>query len=181
MNEIWKQILGFDGFYFVSNLGRIKSFKILNTQNKNKIGIIKKQRNNKGYKIISVKFNKVKISLKVHRLVAMAFIPNPENKSQINHKDGNKSNNNVNNLEWATGSENVKHAFNTGLKEQYFGSEHYMSKCILQFDKSGIFLKKWDCMSDACRVYNIKLQSLSSCVSGKSKTCGGYKWQYKTA
>lgn len=178
MKEIWEAIPGYDGNYLASNKGRVKSvYRVLGNG-----GIqpeaIKKQRNSKGYNVVSIKYNNIKKTLKVHRLVALSFIPNPDKKPQINHINGIKKDNRVENLEWSTGSENVQHAFDIGLNKQYTGSDHYMAVKVNQFTKDGIFVKTWGCISDACRRYNIKIQSLSSCLVCKSKTSGGFKWQY---
>jgi hypothetical protein len=103
-NEIWKDIIGYEGFYKVSNLGRIQ---------RNNKSIIKPEKTNRGYlRVILSKNSNIK-KKSVHRLVAMGFIPNPENKPQVNHIDSDKENNNKNNLEWCTGSENMKHWANT--------------------------------------------------------------------
>ena len=106
--EIWKEIEGFDGKLLVSNRGRIKSELRNGT-------ILKSQVDAKGYHRVRVTVNRVKRTLKVHREVAKAFIPNPRGLPQVNHIDGNKSNNSVDNLEWVTPSENTRHAVGTGL------------------------------------------------------------------
>jgi|694.fasta_scaffold133323_7 hypothetical protein len=112
--EEWKIVAECNGRYYVSNYGRVKSFMYFREKFLNG-GIV-----GRGYrKVILVdKLNKPK-QFYVHRLVALAFIPNPENKSSVNHKDGNKLNNNVDNLEWMTQQENVQHAWDTGLNESH--------------------------------------------------------------
>ena len=114
MEEIWKDIEGYEGLYKVSNLGRIYSSY---GQNKEtcKLPILRGSISSHGYRIVGLTKNKHVKSFFIHRLVAKAFIPNPENKPDINHIDGNKENNNINNLEWCTKSENTKHAHVTGL------------------------------------------------------------------
>lgn len=105
--EEWKQVIGYEGLYEVSNTGKVKNAQ---TGREIAIGYVN------GYKRVNLwKNNKYKTK-RIHRLVAEAFIPNPENKRTVNHKDGDKLNNNVNNLEWATHSENNKHAYNSGFK-----------------------------------------------------------------
>lgn len=111
-NEIWKDVIGYKGLYKISNFGRVRSF-VLGGNN----GCILLQSTHKqGYKRIRLSDGNSSLSYLVHRLVAIAFIPNPDNKETVNHLDGNKANNSVENLEWATQSENNKHAFRTGLK-----------------------------------------------------------------
>lgn len=132
MIEIWKDIKDFEGIYQVSTFGRIKrlSRKTINEgllgKNKElqlKEKILKPSTITKGYKGITLTKDKKRYPKKVHRLVAEAFIPNPNNKPQINHIDCNKSNNNVNNLEWCTNSENQKHAFKNGLNSSKKANE----------------------------------------------------------
>lgn len=122
--EIWKDIKGFEGAYQISNFGNVKSLpRVVNKIYVGKVRqyqqkeLIRKQRLiGHGYLYVGLNSNSSQSNILVHRLVAWHFIPNPENKPTVNHKDGNKLNNHVNNLEWATHSENAKHAFDTGLK-----------------------------------------------------------------
>lgn len=136
--EVWKDIKGYEGYYQVSNLGGVKSVdRIITTEN----GVIQKYKEKKlslgdsgrGYKVITLNKNGKRKRFKVHRLVAIAFLANPENKPQVNHIDGIRDNNKIENLEWVTGSENVQHAFDNGLKKSSKGQSHGMS--ILTEDK----------------------------------------------
>lgn len=116
MKEIWKPLKDYEGRYEVSNLGNIRS---LNYHLTGKMQLLKQQKNKDGYLYVSVpkEYNKRRQIL-IHRAVAMAFIENPLNKPEVNHKDGNKQNNNSDNLEWVTMQENQRHAWTNGLKEK---------------------------------------------------------------
>ncbi len=182
MKEIWKDIKGYEGLYQVSNLGRVKSLKRLaNDRNgfRNVSEKIKNLRtNNRGYSIINLSKNGERKTYKVHRLVAQAFIPNLSNKPQLNHKDGNKQNNRVNNLEWCTISENQKHAYNKNLRNVQKRGNNGNSKPVNQYDLNGNFIKRWDCITDACEMLNIQQSGISSCCIGIYKTSHGYIWKY---
>ena len=115
MTEIWKPIDGTNGMYEVSNTGKVKSNNYLGN------GVVRELAlsfDPKGYLRVSLYFGEKRKTQKVHRLVAQAFIPNPDGKPEVNHKDGNKANNHVGNLEWSTPKENVIHAYRSGLKEK---------------------------------------------------------------
>lgn len=113
IQEQWKPIEGYDGDYLVSNLGRVRSLKC----HKDRIMPLTKQR--KGYYYVSLYRHNQSKCCRVHRLVALAFVPNPYNLQEINHIDGDKANNRADNLEWSTRSHNVKHSFDTGLKQPH--------------------------------------------------------------
>ena len=118
--EIWKDVVGYEGLYQVSNLGRVKSVDRYKDNHgtkqlvKEKIKTTRKDK--QGYLLLDLYKNNKKKTVRVHRLVAMAFIPNPQNKETVNHIDGNKENNTVENLEWATQKEQNEHIYATGLK-----------------------------------------------------------------
>lgn len=120
VGEIWRDIAVFNGDYQESNYGRTKSFK------HGKVKILKPSVSRNGYLYINLKSNGVHKRCLIHRLVAILFIPNPDNKPQVNHIDGNKQNNRVDNLEWVTGSENITHAYELGLQKS--GEQHHKSK-----------------------------------------------------
>lgn len=118
--ELWKDVVGYESYYEVSNLGRVRSKERVLPHNINKGNYVKKSKVlstqiRKGYVFVCVCVNGIRKALPVHRVVAKAFLPNPENKAQVNHIDGDKTNNKLENLEWATAKENVDHAVRTGL------------------------------------------------------------------
>lgn len=130
-NEIWKDVVGYEGFYLVSNLGRLKTVtRKVNHKHSGTITktekLLSKNISNSGYEMKCLYKNSSTKSVLVHRLVAEAFIPNPENKPQVNHINGIKSDNRVENLEWNTRSENMRHSYAKGLSK--CGIKHYKAK-----------------------------------------------------
>lgn len=123
------------------------------------------------YSYVCLCVNNKRKSKRVHRLVAEAFIPNPENKSEVNHIDGNKQNNRVDNLEWVTGSENIQHGYRMNLCKAN-------KKRVLQYDLQGKFIKEWESTMQIQRQLNYNNSCICYCCLGKKKTAYGYKWQY---
>lgn len=116
--ETWRDVVGYEGLYQVSDTGRVRSIDRMTTGNRNRLikgKVLRQWSNGFGYLIVALSKNGADKTLRVHRLVAQAFIDNPSEKPYINHKDGNPKNNRVDNLEWCTQAENVKHAYDTGL------------------------------------------------------------------
>ena len=130
--EIWKDIEGYEGHYQVSNLGRIMSIERLTTSKSEKKprkfgGIYLKYQDNDGYKMVSLCKNSIQKYMSVHRIVGKAFIPNPNNCPDINHKNLNKSDNRVENLEWVTEKQNIQHAIANGRINHIFGENNHKS------------------------------------------------------
>ena len=125
-----------------------------------------------GYRQINICVNGKPKKIKVHKLVAMAFIPNPENKKQVNHKNGNKSDNRVGNLEWATPSENIRHAFRTGLCKS--------EKPILQYDSNMNLIREYRSIHAAEYEGGFNYRDVHKVLKGKCRKHGGYIWKYKT-
>lgn len=188
MEEIWKNIKGYEGLYQVSNFGRIKSLPRNGTVQV--IKILNPCKDTYGYLRIKLsKNNKVK-KYQVHRLVAQAFIPNPGNKPQVNHIDGIKTNNIATNLEWVTAKENITHAYKIGLttseraiknlgKYSTKGKENPKAKEVIQYDIKGNFIKIWGSINEIQRELNYLSQDICKCCQKKYKQAYGYIWEYK--
>ena len=168
--EIWKDIKDYEGCYQISNLGNIKS---LIRKNNKKEKLLKVQISTCGYyKILLYKNNKSK-HFKVHRLIAIHFIPNIYNKEQINHIDGNKLNNNINNLEWVTPKENMQHAVRTGLKDKGIISSTKLKSIPITLYKDGIEFT-FSSRNEAARSLGLNKGNLSLFCKGVLKYMKGY-------
>lgn len=173
MQEIWKNITDYND-YQVSNLARIKS-KFGKPMSLNP--------DSKGYLKVNLWKNSKRKTLRVHRLMAIEFISNPNNLPFINHKDGNKLNNDLSNLEWCTQSHNAKHSFNELGNNNFknycsFGLDNIKSKKVYQYTKNGILIKAHNGVREAGRDTGINSQSISKTALGIRKSAGGYIWAY---
>lgn len=179
MKEIWKDVVGFEGRYMVSNLGNVKSCRYFGHEGEH---LMKLSKHHSGYLVVTLGKRPERKQPTVHSLVAKAFIPNPHNLPAINHIDGDKANNNVTNLEWVTYKENTAHAINAGLFDpvtspKRIGKDHSFSRPVLQYGLDGKFIKLWDCQSDAARTLLCEPCSISGAVDRPNKTCIGYMWR----
>lgn len=178
--EIWRDIIGYEGLYQVSNFGRVKSLsrrkhsnlvnvKVLITKTR----ILKPSITKYGYIRIALSNFGVK-KYHVHTLMARAFIPNPENKPEVNHKNGLKSDNRLDNLEWVTRVENARHAWDNGL---IFIGMNGAEKPVYQYDKNGIFIRKWRSAQEAGRS-GYSSSSICQCCNGVLTSSYNYIWSY---
>ncbi len=186
MEETWKDVKGFEGIYQISNFGRLKVLKrkVFNEKYfgnvkwvEKKEKIMKLSNNTKGYlhTVLTDNEGKRKV-VKVHRLVAEAFIPNPNNYVQVNHIDGNKTNNCVDNLEWCTNEYNMKHSWRIGLRNEktYFN----IIKKIRQYDLEGNFIKEWNSAKEIEQQLGISVNMIRKCCNGKRNKTHNFIWKY---
>jgi len=193
MKEIWKAVVGYENYYEISDLGNVRSLeKVMEYELKTKYGVTIKRHLLKpkslkvhisnGYYTTDLQVNGIRQTVTIHRLIAEAFIPNPDNKATVNHKDGIKTNIAISNLEWATFSENNKHAVDNGLRQSpwtgKFGSEHSRSKPVIQLDKTGNVLNRFENAREAQSKTGASYKHISSCCLGKRMSTGGYHWKF---
>jgi hypothetical protein len=171
-----KQIIGYEGIYTISESGSVKN-------NNGKLLKPAKCHSGKGYYQVVLSKNGFTKTYSLHRLVAMCFIPNPDNKPQVNHKDGNKFNNHYTNLEWVTAKENLIHSVNIlgnpkpPSKLGKFGSEHNRSKTVYEFDTNGNLLNTYGSALEFKRKTGISNTSVSWSAKNKKQIFGKY-YQY---
>lgn len=178
MEEIWKGVNNFEQYYEVSNYGRVKTLA-RNVWNRFSYvlrpeRIMNQDTDRYGYKGVCIHVGEYKKRHTVHRLVAEAFIPNPNNLPEVNHKDGDKQNNNVENLEWVTGSENIRHAIIHGLK-----TTDSIEKSVVQINtKSSKVINKFNSLSEAHIETNTNIVGIMKCCKGYGYTTNGFRWAY---
>jgi hypothetical protein len=177
--EVWKDVIGYEELYQVSDLGRVK--RKLGYQSKQE-RILKHIDNGTGYKCVCLsKHSKIK-RIYVHRLVALNFLTNTEKKEEVNHIDGKKDNNKLTNLEWVTRSENHYHRYKVlnqrGVNYGKTGDKNWRSKPVKKLDLNNNVIKIYPAVMEAMRQTGINESSIRACIYGKQKTAGGYKWTY---
>ena len=165
--EVWKDIKEYEGLYQVSNQGRVKSLKY------GKERILKPERTHNGYLRVGLLKNRNRKMFMVHRLVGQAFLTNSHNLPQINHKDEDRTNNRVENLEWCDGKYNM----NYGTRTQRVTEK--LSKPVLQYTKDGEFIREWKSGVDIKSNLGYSRGNISQCCNGKLKWIYGFVWSYK--
>ena len=186
MKEVWKPIKGYEGFYEISNYGRVKRLKFVNMYVcKEKVKVIKPQKRKNGYLQVILHNGQDCSEKLVHRLVAEAFLSREDGKDFVNHKDGNKANNNVENLEWCTRSENMIHAYRNGLAKSSakgkFGKDSASAKAVEMLDEHGNVLMRFGSLIDAAHFVGARRSSnICTCCKGygNRKIAYGYMWRY---
>lgn len=177
MKEVWKDIVGYEGYYQISNYGKVKSCeRYVNKSNGGKkyVGerIMKLFHCPGGYpEVLLTKNSKAKPKL-IHRLVAEAFIDNPNNYPEVNHKDEDKDNNCVENLEWCTSKYNANYGTRNEKMSMAF------RKPIIQKDIHGNVIKRWDSIKQMHDESGMDMSSVISVCKGRKETHRGYKWEY---
>lgn len=174
---IWRPIPDYEGFYEVSNTGKVKSVYRYKR-------ILKPMISNTGYERVDLFKNKNRKQFSVHRLVAMAFVSNPDAKPFVNHKDENKLNNVADNLEWVSHVENCRYGTAITRRTEHFDYKHRKinnanqikacSKPIRQYTKAGLFVREWASASACHKETGIATSGIREVVRGKRKSAGGY-------
>lgn len=167
--EIWKDIEGYEGLYQISNWGRVRSLKY---KGGSKERILKPCISGRGYLYVSLCKNHKRKNHYIHRLVGKAFLDNPDNLNEINHKDEDKKNNHANNIEWC----DRKYNCNYGTAIQRMTKT--LSRTIYQYTLDGELLNEWQSMHEIQRKLGYDRRSISKCCRGLFKQSHGYKWTY---
>lgn len=170
MVEIWKDIEGYFGLYQVSSLGRVKS---LNYNRTGKERILKAGKCNGYLRVVLCKEGEIKNHF-VHRLVAIAFLPNPNNYPQINHRDEDKTNNTIQNLQWCSSQYNINYGTRNKRMSESLTNNPKRSKKVLCVETGVIYIST----HQVEREFEFSKGHISKVCTGKRKTCGGFHWIY---
>lgn len=171
MEEQWKDIIGYEGLYQISNLGRVKSLKY------GKERILKPIKKKDGYLTV-VLYNGVGKKMYIHRLVAINFIPNANNLQEINHKDENKENNNLNNLEWTDHITNMQYGTLVERSAKARLNHPKLSKQVNQYSLDGNFIRSFQSAYEIQRQLGFNQSHICDCCLGKLKKSHNYIWKY---
>lgn len=181
MDEVWKDVEGYEGLYQISNKGRLRH---LGSQRYPGVRIKTLRTNQDGYYRMQLSKHHKSKGRFIHRLVALAFIPNPENKPEVNHINGDKLDNRVENLEWCTNLENIRHAWKNGLvKGQNHGNylrgkDAHNARPIKALDDCGNVVATYDCITDASKAIGVGSPQIVRVLKGRRHHTRGLKFQY---
>lgn len=173
MTEHWKPINGYEGLYEVSDLGNVRS---LNLGNRGFTRNLYLKPHKDGYRQVELFRNGQKRMLTVHRLVAQAFLPNPNGYDQVNHIDFDRSNNDVSNLEWCDASYNALHSWKNPKRKRRISKNG--NERICQYDRNLTLIREWESCIEIKREKGFNQTSIWECCNGKRKTAYGYCWRY---
>lgn len=178
--ETWRNVKDFEKYLKVSTIGNVEFFSRTWITGKNTLRFVNSRPLvpiiRSIYLYASIRINGKTHNLLVHRMVATTFIPNPENKAQVNHINGIKNDNRVENLEWCTPGENQKHAFRLGLKV----GKDCNSRIVLQFNLNDSFIKEWKSFKEIADAFGYDRSAIIRVCKKRQYSCYGFKWKYKT-
>ena len=173
--EHWKDIIGYEGLYQVSDLGRVKSLNYLHT---GKERVLRAGKDKDGYLLVTLCNSGKKNYYSVHRLVAEAFIPNPDNLPQVNHRDENPLNNAVSNLEWCSVGYNINFGTRNERVAKALTNHPMKSKPVYQYTKDGSLVHLYPSAMETARQTGYAQGNISACCRGEYKQAYGYIWSY---
>lgn len=177
MKEIWKNIKNYEGYYQVSSLGKVRSIDRIDINGSKIKGKVLSPLNVNGYSRVLLSKDGVKKQKGIHRLMMEAFVPNPLKKPQVNHINGIKNDNRLENLEWCDASENQLHAIKIGLVSKT-RKWYKPTKKVVQKNTENQIIKIWDSNKQITIETDYKKENIKNCCNGKSKTAYGYVWKY---
>lgn len=181
--KLWNPIPAYEALYEVSNEGEVRSIAYLSSRTNRIIPrhaprMLRQETSHDGYKRVVLSSNGIHRHFSVHRLVAMAFVPNPYKMPQINHIDENPANNRADNLEWCSGKQNCNHGGHCQRIAIRQTNNPSRSISVNQFDRDGKFMKQYPSTREAERQTGIACEQISRCCKGKNLHAGGYRWKY---
>lgn len=178
----WKPIPQYEGLYEVSENGDVVSVAQYTRHHsvvpRKTPRLLKPELTHDGYVRVTLSKHGVQQHMTVHRLVALAFIPNPNHLPQVNHKDENPQNNNVDNLEWCTGKQNCNYGAHCERIKQRLSIKHHLAKPVARLDEEGNVMETFKSIHEAARLLGIRSENISRCCMGKYKRVCGSRWKY---
>lgn len=180
--EQWRPIPQYEGLYEISTFGKVRSIALYTNHHtlvmRKSAIMLKQEITVDGYSRVVLCKNGMKKHMAVHRLVALTYIPNPNNLPQVNHKDENPQNNSVDNLEWCTGKQNCNYGLHRQRISQRLNTKHHLSKPVARLDTSGNIIETFKSTREAARKIGVRSENISRCCNGKYKLVCGSKWKY---